>query len=135
MRIWTPILARRMRNFQSQGPTQRKWNRQLVSFYMYATSIYWYVLVCTIIELFSLAGIIFFGVQAAKAALSWCEPTGIQISLYHYIHVHTCTYQYVPVCTSIYQYIPLPVPTSTYQYILVCTGTSIYQYIPVHSTY
>ncbi len=71
-------------------------------------------------------------IQAAKAALSWCEPTGIQISIFHYIHVHTCTYQYVLVCTSIYQNRPLPVHTSTYHYILVCT--SIYQYIPVHTS-
>jgi hypothetical protein len=46
MRIWTPILARRMRNFSNQGPTQRKWNRQLVSFYTYVpvyTHMYSYV--------------------------------------------------------------------------------------------
>ncbi len=53
-------------------------------------------------------------VQAAEAALSWREPTGIQISIYHCIHVHTCTYQYVLVCTSTYQYVP--VYTSTYHY-------------------
>jgi hypothetical protein len=34
MRIWTPILASKTRNFSSQGPTQRKWKRQLVSFWM-----------------------------------------------------------------------------------------------------
>ena len=34
MKIWTPILARRMRNFSSHGPMQRKWHRQLVSFWM-----------------------------------------------------------------------------------------------------
>ena len=33
-------IARRMRNFSSQGPTQRKWKRQLLSFYKY-------ILVCT----------------------------------------------------------------------------------------
>ncbi len=63
-------------------------------------------------------------------------PTGIQISIYHCIHVHTCTYQYVLVCTSMYQYIPVHTTTSTYHFIPVCTG--MYQYIPVHwhtSTY
>jgi hypothetical protein len=66
-------------------------------------------------------------VQAAVAEVSWREPTGIQISIYHCIHVHTCTYQYVLVCTSIYQYIPLPVYTSTYKYIPVYTG--MYWYV------
>ncbi len=71
-----------------------------------------------------------------EAALSWREPTGIRISIYHCIHVHTCTYQYELVCTSIYQYIQLPVllTVTSYQYVLAFT--SIYQYIQVHtSTY
>ena len=67
--------------------------------------------------------------EAAEAALSWREPTGIRISKYRCIHEHTCTvtYQYILVCTSIYQYIPLPVLITSFQYVLVCT--SICQYI------
>ena len=64
---------------------------------------------------------------AAEEAFSWRESTGVQIGLYHCIHVHTSTYQYVLVCTSIYPYIQLPVLIPSFQYVLVCT--SIYQYI------
>jgi hypothetical protein len=53
-------------------------------------------------------------VQAAKAALSWCEPIGIHISIYQFIPVCTCTYhQYVPVYTSTYHYLNVLVHSST----------------------
>ncbi len=91
------------------------------------TSMYLYILVCTVLYLtycmmhslapYYLLVVCSFILTFSSPAYSsfktrispqiWLCPSGIGIhsSIYQYIQVHTYTYQYVPVCTSIYQYI------------------------------